>query len=114
MEPVGAVTRKHPVRGAAVKHAVDEATVRAHLSQAEPLLAAAALLPGLDRAALEGHGPSGLAADLVRLLLEWHDPKGDLAATGDRMAEAVSRLTTLAAEQDVQVARLQAMLEAVL
>lgn len=89
-----------------------EAVVAAHLAQAQPKLAAAALLPILDAAAAAGHGPCGLAAALLR----WPEPPADARTAPDdeQLAAAVHRLTALLRQQDGQMARLQDMLDGLL
>ena len=79
----------------------------------DPLSAASVLLPQLDAEAASGHTPSHQAATLIRILLS----RGTLIPTlqpGEKLPQAVQRLATLVREQDQQLDRLHAMLDALL
>lgn len=79
---------------------------------AEPLLAAAALLPVLEAEGRAGHGPSGAAAEVIRALLG-RTPEPRVVGS-ETLAEGVQRLSALVRAQDAQLVRLAAMLERLL
>lgn len=79
----------------------------------DPLSAAATLLPQLDAEAASGHAPSHQAATLIRMLLSRGTPAPTIQP-GEKLPQAVQRLATLVREQDRQLDRLHAMLDALL